>query len=68
MNKIIRQFLLIAISIFTALTLSAQCEPDTANCKDIGDPGQICPTNLPDAMLNAWSAMATIADKRVSRE
>ena len=30
----------------------AQCEPDTANCKDTGDPGQICPQELPDAFLN----------------
>ena len=34
------------------LGLSAQCVPDTANCKDTGDPGQICPAELPDAGLN----------------
>lgn len=32
--------------------LSGQCVPDTANCKDTGDPGQICPAELPDAVLN----------------
>lgn len=35
-----------------ALVLSGQCEPDTVNCKDTGDPGQICPQVLPDAGLN----------------
>ena len=29
-----------------------QCVPDTANCKDINEPGQICPENLPVAVLN----------------
>ena len=43
---------LIAGLILTA-QLSAQCDPDTANCKDIGDPGQFCPLDLPRAGLNA---------------
>jgi hypothetical protein len=34
------------------LGLYGQCVPDTANCKDTGDPGQICPPELPDAGLN----------------
>ncbi len=34
------------------MQLFAQCEPDTANCEDIGDPGQICPSELPKAGLN----------------
>ena len=34
------------------MKLIAQCEPDTANCEDIGDPGQFCPLNLPQAGLN----------------
>ena len=25
----------------------SQCQPDTANCVDVGDPGQICPEKLP---------------------
>jgi len=29
----------------------SQCEPDTINCKDIGEPGQICPAILPDGFL-----------------
>ena len=28
----------------------SQCVPDTINCKDIGDPGEICPDSLPAAM------------------
>lgn len=43
---------LLAIVFFTSLSINAQCEPDTVNCKDTGDPGQICPANLPDAVLN----------------
>jgi len=34
------------------LGLYGQCVPDTANCKDTGDPGQIYPAELPDAGLN----------------
>jgi hypothetical protein len=40
------------VGIFTSVLISAQCEPDTANCKDIGDPGQFCPLELPEAGLN----------------
>jgi hypothetical protein len=32
--------------------LSAQCDPDTENCIDTGEPGQFCPLSLPDAGLN----------------
>lgn len=28
----------------------SQCVPDTINCKDIGNPGEICPDSLPAAM------------------
>lgn len=47
---------LISMAICASFTLSevaGQCEPDTANCKDIGNPGQICPRNLPDGTVNA---------------
>ena len=37
---------------FLSMQLSAQCEPDTAKCEDIGDPGQICPLKLPKAGLD----------------
>lgn len=41
--------------------INAQCEPDTVNCKDTGDPGQICPANLPDAVLNeAYDEVITV--------
>ena len=38
--------------VISGFILSGQCDPDTANCKDTGDPGQICPAELPDAVLN----------------
>ena len=39
----------------------AQCEPDTVNCKDTGDPGEFCPRNLPDATVNAeYQAVITV--------
>lgn len=28
-----------------------QCNPDTVNCKDTGEPGEICPRTLPDATV-----------------
>jgi len=34
------------------MEVTAQCEPDTVNCQDIGDPGQICPRNLPDGTVD----------------
>ena len=51
----------LAVAIFPELQLSAQCEPDTVNCKDTGEPGQICPPNLPDAVLNeAYEEIITV--------
>jgi hypothetical protein len=47
-----RLLLILALAIFSGMKLFAQCEPDTANCEDIGDPGQFCPLNLPQAGLN----------------
>ncbi len=47
-----RLLIILALAIFSGMKLSAQCEPDTANCEDIGDPGQFCPLNLPRAGLN----------------
>lgn len=52
MKNLSRLFAFLAISVFTLFELSAQCEPDTANCKDTGDPGQICPRNLPSAVVD----------------
>ena len=44
--------IILALAIFSGMKLSAQCEPDTVNCEDIGDPGQICPNDLPSGVLN----------------
>lgn len=53
MNRIGILISLLLIGIMTSLPLSGQCEPDTANCKDIGNPGEFCPLTLPEAGLNA---------------
>ncbi len=47
-----RLLLILVLAIFSGMKLFAQCDPDTANCEDIGDPGQFCPLNLPQAGLN----------------
>ncbi len=47
-----RLIIILAIALCSGMKLSAQCEPDTANCEDIGDPGQICPNDLPSGVLN----------------
>ncbi len=52
MKRFAQSVAIIAISVFTGTEMSAQCEPDTANCKDTGDPGQICPRTLPEATVN----------------
>ena len=41
---------------FIRMTISGygQCVADTANCKDIDKPGQICPDSLPVAVLNIY--------------
>lgn len=35
-------------------SLMGQCEPDTVNCKDVDEPGQICPLFLPEATVNVY--------------
>ncbi len=52
MKNLSRLLAIFTIALLPSIYLSAQCEPDTANCKDIGDPGQICPRFLPDAVVN----------------
>lgn len=50
-----RAAILLATMIFgllISMQLSAQCDPDTVNCEDIGNPGQFCPLKLPHAGLN----------------
>jgi len=52
LNNRARLLLILALAIVAGIKLSAQCIPDTANCEDIGDPGQFCPLLLPKAGLN----------------
>ena len=60
--KYLSRFLAVfSMVFFASLNINAQCEPDTVNCKDTGDPGQICPANLPDAVLNeAYDEVITV--------
>jgi hypothetical protein len=51
MNRTATLLATLLIGIITSVQLTAQCDPDTANCKDIGDPGQFCPLELPRAGL-----------------
>jgi len=51
-KHIVRLLIILVLAIFSGMRLSAQCEPDTVNCEDIGDPGQICPNDLPSGVLN----------------
>lgn len=46
-----RLFLTAVIALFTVYQIVAQCEPDTINCVDINDPGQICPVELPSGII-----------------
>ncbi|MCK5137327.1 MAG: T9SS type A sorting domain-containing protein [Bacteroidales bacterium] len=61
MKRFARLFAIIATSVFSVTLVSAQCEPDTVDCKDTGDPGQICPRELPDATINvAYDEVITV--------
>lgn len=51
MKSLIKKILLLCFFIGIAISLSGQCVPDTANCKDTDDPGQVCPDTLPAATL-----------------
>jgi len=52
MKKITQLFAVLAISAFVVTETFSQCEPDTINCIDIGNPGQICPDSLPQVIMN----------------
>jgi len=54
MKKITRLFAIISISAFASMEIAAQCVPDTVNCKDTGNPGQICPQTLPEVEVNVF--------------
>lgn len=49
-----RLVILTIASMFAGTALFGQCEPDTVNCKDVDEPGQICPMYLPDATVNKY--------------
>jgi hypothetical protein len=52
MKSPLRLFAPVAVFILTGMLAYGQCIPDTANCKDTGAPGEICPRYLPDATVN----------------
>lgn len=52
MRKINRIIAILGLSAFAITAAYAQCIPDTANCIDTGDPGQICPSDLPEVIVN----------------
>jgi hypothetical protein len=54
MKKAVYIFVALILGLLASVQLSAQCVPDTVNCVDTtGNPGEICPVDLPDAGLNA---------------
>ncbi len=53
MEKQIPKIVTLLLMTLASMGISAQCEPDTVNCTDTGDPGQICPSVLPEATLDA---------------
>jgi len=54
MKKAVHVLIAILAGLLAYDNLAAQCIPDTVNCVDTtGNPGEICPLDLPDATLNA---------------
>jgi hypothetical protein len=47
-------FAFIIAILTTGSALLGQCTPDTVTCKDIDEPGQICPMYLPEATVNNY--------------
>ncbi|MCK4698860.1 MAG: hypothetical protein KAT38_00935 [Bacteroidales bacterium] len=54
MKNLIKVLFVLCFFIGMAISGYNQCVPDTANCKDIDKPGQICPDTLPVAVLNTY--------------
>jgi len=54
MKNLIKVLFIFSGFIGMAIPGYGQCVADTANCKDIDKPGQICPDTLPAAVLNTW--------------
>jgi hypothetical protein len=52
MKKTTRLIAIAMVSLFGIVSISAQCEPDTANCKDVDLPGEFCPKNLDPAEVD----------------
>lgn len=52
MKRTAALLVLMILGFFSSVQLGAQCVPDTVNCKDIGNPGQFCPMQLPHAVLD----------------
>ncbi|RPI45723.1 MAG: T9SS C-terminal target domain-containing protein [Bacteroidetes bacterium] len=51
----LRQFIssaLLLLALGAGKQVFAQCLPDTANCSDIGNPGEFCPRLLPEATVD----------------
>ncbi|HRZ76511.1 MAG TPA: T9SS type A sorting domain-containing protein [Bacteroidales bacterium] len=60
MNKTIR-LTAFALTILGASALQAQCIPDSLNCPDLENNGEICPDTFPAAVVNVpYSVEATI--------
>ena len=51
MKKLYSLILLVSAFFLSTSVSHAQCEPDTANCKDILLPGEFCPSVLPDGYV-----------------
>ena len=52
MKNLIKVLFIFSGFIGMAISGYGQCVADTTNCKDINEPGQICPDTLPAAVLN----------------
>ena len=62
MKKQLYSLVILVFALFLGKTsISAQCEPDTVNCKDTLNPGEFCPAFLPDGFLGQpYSSVITI--------
>jgi len=54
MKNLFKEMFVLFFIVGMAIPGYGQCVADTANCKDIDKPGQICPDTLPAAVLNTW--------------
>jgi len=53
MKETVQIFMVMILVLLATPELIAQCIPDTVNCVDTtGNPGEICPLELPDAQIN----------------